>query len=99
MAVDDKSFIQIKVENSIIEEHEKDEINKKIKTMDTEKVFYTLDDLEKITGFSKGHILNTFFWSEDFKPFRHKVGRKWVISPPHKVREFLLEWIKQFPHE
>lgn len=97
MAIEDKSFIQINVDNKIIEEQVKEEIRKKLSDIETEKLFYTLDDLVAITGMSKGFIEKQFFHDPRFKKIRRKAGRKWLM-PVNETRDFLLTWIKELPH-
>jgi len=51
-----------------------------------------------VTGFSKGHILNTFFDEPEFKRIRRRVGRKHVF-PVIETRKFLEKWIQTQPNE
>lgn len=91
-------MIEIKVDEQLVEDIAIKEIQKRLSNIDTDKVFWTFDDLCMVTGFSKGHILNTFFDEPEFKRLRRRVGRKWVF-PVKDVREFLEEWIKTQPNE
>lgn len=75
-----------------------DQIKEKLLDFEPSQLFYTMDDLQKITGFSKGHVKNTFFDDERFIKIRRKTGRKWSF-PVKETREFLNEWLKEQPNE
>lgn len=91
-------FVSIEINDEAIENIVLDKIQEKISEIDYEKLFYTLDDLQLITGFSKGHIMNTFFHDIRFTKIRRKVGRKWLF-PVEETRSFLLDWIKEQPND
>lgn len=91
-------FLSIEINNETIHEIVMEKIQEKIAEIDNEKLFYTLDDLQAITGFSKGHIMNTFFHDTRFTKIRRKIGRKWLF-PVKETRTFLLEWIQEQPNE
>ncbi|WP_225742923.1 hypothetical protein [Marinilactibacillus sp. Marseille-P9653] len=97
MSIEEKPFLQIKIDDRIIENHVKDQIQKKLEAIGTEKVFYTFNDLQQITGMSKGFIDKTFFHDSRFEKIRRKIGRKWLF-PVKETQSFLLEWIKEQPH-
>lgn len=90
-----KTLINLEIDNSAIEELAKEEIKKKIHETPN-KIFYDMKDLEHITSFSKGHIMNTFFYDPRFEAIRKKVGAKHVF-PVRETNEFLLDWIKEQP--
>lgn len=93
-----KELIKVVINEEEINELVLQQINHKLSNLDTSKVFYTMEDLEDITGFSKTHIKNTFFDDYRFVKIRHKVGRKWVFQA-EETRKFLRTWIKEMPNE
>lgn len=93
--MDKKTLISLEINNIAIEDLAKEEIKKKIHETPN-KLFYDMQDLEHLTSFSKGHIMNTFFYDSRFESIRKKVGAKHVF-PAKETKEFLLEWIKEQP--
>lgn len=91
-------MIEIKVDEQLVEEIAIREIKERLSNVNTDKVFWIFDDLCMVTGFSKGHILNTFFDEPEFKKIRRKVGRKHVF-PVIETRNFLEKWIQTQPNE
>lgn len=88
-------IVKIIIDNYAIEEEIKKEIKQRIEEQ-TQKLFYDMADLVTITSFSKGHIMNTFFYDERFERIRKKVGKKHVF-PVKETNEFLRKWIKEQP--
>lgn len=91
-------FVSIEIDDQVVENIVLEKIQEKLSDINNVKLFYTLDDLQEITGFSKGHIMNTFFHDNRFAQIRRKVGRKWLF-PVVETRTFLLEWIKEQPND
>ena len=95
--VDGTSFVNIQIDDDALEKQIIKQIDEKMKEIEMDRLFYSLDDLIKITSFSKGHIMNTFFNDPRFKRIRRKVGRKWIF-PVIETNEFLKEWASEQPH-
>jgi len=91
------SVIEININEKALENEIIKQINNKIEEFDKNKLFYSLDDLVRITTFSKGHIMNTFFNDYRFKKIRKRVGRKWVF-PLKETNDFLKIWISEQPN-
>lgn len=91
-------FISIQVDDEVVQNIILEQLKDNLAEINNEKVFYTMDDLQEITGFSKGHMMNTFFHDKRFAKIRRKVGRKWLF-PVQDTRLFLLDWIKEQPHD
>jgi len=94
----DTSFINMQIDQVVLEQQILKQIEEKITEIEIDKVFYSLDDLVQITSFSKGHIMNTFFDDARFKQIRRKVGRRWVF-PVTETNKFLKEWVTEQPNE
>lgn len=92
------TFIKIEIDNSEIERVIHSEIKNKIHEYPLNKIYYDMKDLQEITSFSKGHIMNTFFFDNRFVKIRKKVGAKHVF-PVKETNEFLIEWIKEQPSD
>lgn len=95
METQTNQIIKFMIDNTVIEDRVRREITECIENQ-TQKLFYDMQDLQKITSFSKGHIMNTFFFDKRFEKIRKKVGKKHVF-PAKETNEFLLEWIKEQP--
>lgn len=91
-------FFSVELDDELIRDIVFEKINEKLSDIENERIFYTMDDLQEITGFSKGHITNTFFHDKRFIQIRRKVGRKWVF-PVLDTRIFLTDWIKEQPND
>lgn len=92
------SIVSFEVNNELIEKLVTEQINHRLKELDSRKVFWTMSDLEYITGCSEGYIKDKFFYDKRFARIRRKVGRKWLF-PADETEEFLLEWLKEQPNE
>lgn len=91
------SIMSVQINEDSIQEILNDQIQEHLDKVDNEPVFYTLDDLQEITGMSRGFIEKTFFYDPRFERIRRKVGRKWLF-PVKETRKFLLEWLEEQPH-
>ena len=91
-------MVQINVNEDELQELILEQINEKLEDFDNSKLFYTMEDLKEITGFSNSHIRNTFFDDERFAAIRRKVGRKWVFEV-EATRDFLRKWLREQPNE
>lgn len=78
--MDEEKLLDIQINEEALKDQIHEQIRLKIKKIDSNKIFYDLDDLATITSFSKGHIMNTFFMDSRFRQIRRKVGRKWIFS-------------------
>lgn len=70
----------------------KERIEKLIKEVEGEFVFWDRKELEKKTCMSWPFILKSFFYDKRFKKF--KVGTKWLF-PARETREFLELWLSE----
>lgn len=92
-----KSLISVEVDDEKLHQLFIQHIQEHLQNIETEPVFYTMHDLQRITGMSKGFIENTFFHEYRFKQIRRKVGRKWLF-PAKETRDFLKQWIQEQPN-
>lgn len=92
------SLISVSLNDKAIEEIISKNIQDKLEEMENQKVFYTMQDLEFITGCSEGYIKDKFFYDSRFAAIRRKVGRKWLF-PTDETKQFLLQWLKEQPNE
>ena len=92
------SIVSIEIDNEMIEKIVTERIEQRLKELDNQKVFWTMVDLEYLTGCSEGYIKDKFFYDKRFERIRRKVGRKWLF-PADETKEFLLEWLKEQPNE
>lgn len=95
--MDNPKLISIDVDDATVRQLIVEHIQEHLKTVENDPLFYTLDDLQRMTGMSKGFIDKTFFHDSRFEQIRRKVGRKWLF-PVKETRAFLQEWIKEQPH-
>ena len=87
-------MIEIKVDEQQIFEMAREEIKAKLKSVESEFVFWDLKTLCQKTCMSRSFVLETFFFLPDFP--RYKVGTKWLM-PAKEAGEFLVEWLKRQP--
>ena len=84
-------MLEVKVDEQVIEQLVKEEIQQKLKEVGTELVFWDWNELMRRTCMSRSYILDQFFYNEDFP--KYKVGGKWLF-PAEKTKRFLLEWLE-----
>ena len=84
-------MLEVKVDEQVIQQLVKEEIQQKIKEVDSELVFWDRNELLRRTCMSWNFIQEQFFFHPDFP--KYKVGTKWVF-PAEKTKRFLLEWLE-----
>ena len=84
-------MLEVKVDEQVIHQLVKEEIQQKIKEVDSELVFWDRNELLRSTCMSWNFIQEQFFFHPDFP--KYKVGTKWVF-PAEKTKRFLLEWLE-----
>ncbi|SFK28368.1 hypothetical protein SAMN04488569_102022 [Marinilactibacillus piezotolerans] len=94
----EKQLINIEIDHDQIETIILENIQQHLSNIDNNKLFYTMEDLQEITGMSKGFIEIRFFHDPRFEKIRRKVGRKWLF-PVSQTRSFLNEWINEQPND
>jgi len=85
-------MLQVQVDEQQLLEMAREEIQAKLKTVESEFVFWDVKTLCQKTCMSKSFVLNTFFHQPDFPKFR--VGTKWLI-PATEGKEWLLQWARR----
>ena len=85
-------MLEVKVDEQIIQQLVKEEIQQKLKEVDSELVFWDRNELLRRTCMSWNFIQEQFFFHPDFP--KYKVGGKWLF-PAEKTKRFLLEWLEQ----
>ena len=85
-------MLEVKVDEQVMQQLVKEEIQQKIKEVDSELVFWDRNELLRRTCMSWNFIQEQFFFHPDFP--KYKVGTKWVF-PAEKTKRFLLEWLEQ----
>lgn len=93
-----QSLVNLNIDHEAIEKLILEKVQKHLSTIDNNKVFYTMIDLQEITGMSKGFIEQRFFHDKRFESIRRKVGRKWLF-PVTQTRIFLNQWIEEQPND
>lgn len=71
-----------------------EKIEEKIKEVDTELVFWDVNELIRRTGMCWNTIQKEFFFDSRFK--KYKVGTKWRF-PGEESKKFLLQWLSEQP--
>lgn len=92
------TFLKIEIDEEMIERLITEHVQEKLEEVSNQKIFWTMADLEYVTGCSEGYIKDKFFYDKRFAKIRRKVGRKWLF-PADETKEFLLEWLKEQPNE
>lgn len=93
------TLINVKINQEKIKNLAKERIESYLnKNQDIDKLFYTMKDLEYITGFSRGHIENHILHDPEFIYIRRKSGIQWIF-PVEETRSYLKEWVKYLPNE
>lgn len=87
-------MIQVQIDEKQIFEIAREEIKEKLKSIESEFVFWDLKTLCEKTCMSRNFVLETFFFLPGFP--RYKINSKWMI-PAKEASEFLLKWLKQQP--
>lgn len=94
----EQQLLSIEIDHELVERIIVDQIKQKMKDLDSQKIFLTMEDLEHITGCSKGFIRDKILYDKRFARIRRKVGRKWLF-PADETKNFLIEWIKEQPSD
>ena len=84
-------MLEVKVDEQVIHQLVKEEIQQKLKEVDAELVFWDKKELVRRTCMSWNFIQERFFFHPDFP--KYKVGGKWLF-PAEKTKRFLLEWLE-----
>ena len=84
-------MLEVKVDEQIIQQLVKEEIQQKLKEVDSELVFWDRNELMRRTCMSWNFIQDQFFFNPEFP--KYKVGTKWLF-PAEKTKRFLLEWLE-----
>ena len=84
-------MLEVKVDEQVIHQLVKEEIQQKLKEVDSELVFWDRNELLRRTCMSWNFIQEQFFFHPDFP--KYKVGTKWLF-PAEKTKRFLLEWLE-----
>ena len=85
-------MFQVKFDEQVIEQLVKEQIQQKLKEVDSSLVFWDRKELMRRTCMSWDFIQKTFFFRKDFP--KYKVGAKWVF-PADKTKAFLLDWLEE----
>ncbi|MDQ0208930.1 group-specific protein [Alkalicoccobacillus murimartini] len=88
-------MIEVKIDEKEIKKIFLEEIEKHIKKIENETLFWDTDDLMKNTKMCWNTIQEKFFFDPRFP--KRKVGRRWMF-PAEKTKKFLLEWIDEQPN-
>lgn len=84
-------IIQIQVDEEAIKQLYVEAIEKKLKDIDKELIFWDTKELKRRTCLSWNTIQDNFFHHEDFP--KVKLGGKWLF-PAKETEAFLLKWLK-----
>ncbi|MCR1833169.1 group-specific protein [Oceanobacillus caeni] len=85
-------MVEIKLDENEIRKVYREELDKHLKKLDNELLFWDTATLCKKTNLSINTIKELFFYDPDFKKF--KVGNKWLY-PADETKKFLLDWIER----
>jgi hypothetical protein len=85
-------MIKVQIDEEKVKEIYLEEVNKKIKELDTSLVLWDTKELRRRTCMSWTAISNTFLHDQRFP--KYKVGTKWYF-PAREAEEFILKWIKE----
>ena len=85
-------MININVDEKEVRQMYLDELQKHLKKLEAEQLFWDTNDLVKQTRLSWNTIQSEFFHDPRFP--KSKLGRKWLF-PAAKTKEFLLMWLEE----
>ncbi|RAI89628.1 hypothetical protein DET54_11496 [Paenibacillus pabuli] len=86
------NFISINIDEAEVKKICHEKIEKLIREVDSEKVFWDSKELTRRTCLSWNTIQHFFFFDQRFP--KHKVGGKWLF-PAKETRSFLEQWLKE----
>lgn len=89
-------MIEVQIDEQQIFEIARKEIQAKLKTIESEFVFWDLKMLCEKTCMSRSFVLETFFYLPDFP--KYKVNNKWLM-PAKEASEYLLWWLRRHPNK
>ncbi len=69
-------------------------LDEHLKEVDLELVYWDRKELLRRTCMSWNFIQEQFFYHEEFKKLRFKVGNKWFFKA-RETQQFLLRWLEQ----
>jgi len=87
-------MIDIKVDETELEQIYRAEIQKRLEKLDKQMVFWDMKTLCRVTCMSEPFIKEQFFYDPRFPKYR--VGKKWLF-PARETEDFLIKWLKEQP--
>ncbi|MGE7667392.1 group-specific protein [Ureibacillus composti] len=85
-------MIEIKMDETVILGMIKEAINKKVKEVETDLVYWDTKELKRRTCMSWNTIQDSFFHDHRFP--KVKVGGKWYY-PAKECEQFLINWLNE----
>lgn len=89
-------MITLELDNEILENTFKEELQKRLDTIQQNLTLWDMKELQKQTSMSVNTIKERFFYDDRFPKYR--VGSKWYF-PAKECEAFLLNWIKEQSRE
>lgn len=87
-------MLNIEIDENEVRDLYLEKLEKKIREVDAEKVFWDTNELKRRTCLSWNTIQDKFFYDPRFPKF--KVGGKWLF-PAQETKDFLLQWLREQP--
>jgi hypothetical protein len=87
-----KGMLTVQVDEKEIQQLIHEKLEKKLKGVGTELVFWDSKELQRRTCLSWNTIQKEFFFDPRFP--KYKVGGKWMF-PAEETKEFLLQWLRE----
>lgn len=89
-------MLTVQVDQAAIEQLYRDEIAKKVASVENELIFWDTKELKRRTCLSWNTIQDAFFHDKDFP--KVKLGGKWLF-PAKETEEFLSKWLNGKRHK
>jgi hypothetical protein len=85
-------MLEVTVNQELVRSLILEKIDEKVKSIDTDLVFWDSKELRRRTCMSWNNIQKQFFYDKRFP--KYKIGTKWYF-PAEETKQFLLTWLSE----
>ncbi|MGJ9381504.1 group-specific protein [Salipaludibacillus sp. CF4.18] len=87
-------MVNVTIDEKELKQEYMKKLDEKLKEVDLELVYWDRNELLRRTCMSWNFIQQQFFFDEDFKKLRFKIGSKWFFKAK-ETQFFLLNWLEE----
>ncbi|MBU9714457.1 group-specific protein [Evansella tamaricis] len=87
-------MINLQIDDAEVKNMYMNKLDERMRELDLELVYWDRKELLRRTCMSWNFIQEQFFYDEEFKKLRFKVGSKWFFKA-RETQQFLLKWLEE----